>query len=89
MHLPSFVSLQVLFLLMLFGASVSLILGRRKTNRPYLMAGFGGVLAIMPPLFVIYLILLLLKKDLPEKADVIGAENEVQPTAENTEDAKR
>ena len=89
MHLPSYVSLQVLLLLMLFGASVSLILGRRKTNRPFLMAGVGGVLAVMPPLFVIYLILLLLKKDLPEKADGISVEKKVQPAAESTEDTQR
>jgi len=68
MHLPSYVSLQVLFLLALFGASVCLLLGRRKTQRPFLMAALGGVLAVMPPLFVIYLLLLLLKKDLPEKS---------------------
>jgi|GEM_PF-1012989 len=63
MNVPSYISLQAVVMLVLFGASVSYLVGRRKTNRPFLMAGIGGVLAIMPPLFVIYLVLLLLKKD--------------------------
>jgi ABC-type molybdate transport system permease subunit len=64
MNLPSYISIQAVIMLILFGTSVSYLLGRRKTNRPFLMALVGGVLAVMPPLFVIYLVLLLLKKDL-------------------------
>ncbi len=63
MNLPSYISIQAVVMLVLFGTSVSYLLGRRKTNRPFLMALVGGVLAVMPPLFVIYLVLLLLKKD--------------------------
>lgn len=63
MNLPSYISIQAVVMLFLFGTSVSYLLGRRKTNRPFLMALVGGVLAVMPPLFVIYLVLLLLKKD--------------------------
>lgn len=68
MNLPSYISIQAVVMLFLFGTSVSYLLGRRKTNRPFLMALVGGVLAVMPPLFVIYLVLLLLKKDLPSAA---------------------
>lgn len=68
MNLPSYISIQAVIMLILFGTSVSYLLGRRKTNRPFLMALVGGVLAVMPPLFVIYLVLLLLKKDLPSAA---------------------
>ena len=64
MNLPSYISIQAVVMLFLFGTSVSYLIGRRKTNRPFLMALIGGVLAIMPPLFVIYLVLLVLKKDL-------------------------
>lgn len=63
MNLPSYISIQAVVMLFLFGTSVSYLLGRRKTNQPFLMALIGGVLAVMPPLFVIYLVLLLLKKD--------------------------
>lgn len=64
MNLPSYISMQAVVMLVLFGISVSYLVGRRKTNRPFWMALIGGVLAIMPPLFVIYIVLLLLKKDL-------------------------
>ena len=68
MNLPSYISIQAVVMLFLFGTSVSYLLGRRKTNRPFLMALVGGVLAVMPPLFVIYLVLLLLKKDVASTA---------------------
>jgi hypothetical protein len=68
MNLPSYISIQAVVMLFLFGTSVSYLVGRRKTNRPFLMALIGGVLAVMPPLFVIYLLLLVLKKDLPVAA---------------------
>lgn len=74
MNLPSYISSQAVVMLVLFGISVSYLIGRRKTDRPFLMALIGGVLAIMPPLFVIYLLLLLLKKDLPQR--VVSAEDE-------------
>lgn len=69
MNLPSYISIQAVVMLFLFGTSVSYLLGRRKTNRPFLMALVGGVLAVMPPLFVIYLVLLLLKKDVASVAE--------------------
>ncbi len=80
MNLPSYISIQAVVMLVLFGASVSYLLGRHKTNRPFLMALVGGVLAVMPPLFVIYLVLLLLKKDLPSAASADAADtNEPKP----------
>ncbi len=69
MNLPSYISVQAIVMLVLFGMSVSYLLGRKKTNQPLIMALLGGVLAIMPPLFVIYLVLLVLKKDLAAKLD--------------------
>jgi ABC-type molybdate transport system permease subunit len=74
MNLPSYISIQAVIMLILFGTSVSYLLGRRKTNRPFLMALVGGVLAVMPPLFVIYLVLLLLKKDLPSATATAAAD---------------
>jgi hypothetical protein len=68
MNLPSYLSVHAIVMMVLFGISVSYLLGRRKTNRPFLMALLGGVLAIMPPLLIIYFVLLLLKKDLQEKS---------------------
>ncbi len=62
MNLPSYVSIQALVMLVLFGISVSYLVGRRKTEHPFIMALIGGVLAVMPPLFVIYLVLLVLRK---------------------------
>jgi hypothetical protein len=71
MNIPSFLSVQAIVMLVLFGISVSYLLGRRKTKRPFLMALLGGVLAITPPLLIIYLVLLVLKKDLPKNIDTI------------------
>ena len=78
MNLPSYISIQAVVMLFLFGTSVSYLLGRRKTNRPFLMALVGGVLAVMPPLFVIYLVLLLLKKDVASVAET-DVTNKGQP----------
>ena len=42
---------------------LSYILGRRKTTTPIIAGIIGAVLALIPPLGMIYLVILLLKKD--------------------------
>jgi len=87
MNLPSYISIQAVVMLVLFGASLSYLLGRRKTNRPFLMAGIGGVLAITPPLLVIYLVLLVLKKDLPERSAAFKSAEDSKTTSNDEQNS--
>ena len=58
---------QLLFFIVGFGvfmASISLYLGRRKTETPILVAVIGFFTAFIPPVALIYLLILLFKRDL-------------------------
>ena len=60
---------HLLFLIIVFGgfmASISLYLGRRKTETPRLVSVIGFFTAFIPPIALIYLIILVLKRDLPK-----------------------
>ena len=56
------VSEIMLVLLMVVGA-LSYYLGRRKTQTPVLAGLLGMVLCIIPPFALLYLVILVLKKD--------------------------
>ncbi|RUO38616.1 hypothetical protein CWE13_02935 [Aliidiomarina shirensis] len=57
----------IMFLLMLFVGVPSYYLGRRKTQTPVLAGLLGVVLCIIPPLAFLYLIVLVIKQDVPSK----------------------
>jgi hypothetical protein len=61
--------IQLLFIIIVFGgfmASISLYLGRRKTETPILVSVIGFFTAFIPPIALIYLIILVFKRDLPK-----------------------
>lgn len=55
---------QLILVLMLVAGAFSYYLGRRKTQTPVLAALLGVVLAVIPPFALLYLLVLLFKKDL-------------------------
>ncbi|RXJ74951.1 hypothetical protein CS022_01870 [Veronia nyctiphanis] len=59
---------QLVFISMLFVGGLSYYLGKRKTSTPKVAALIGVALCFVPPLNFIYLIILLLKKDLQVEA---------------------
>jgi hypothetical protein len=60
---------QLLFFIVglgVFMASISLYLGRRKTETPILVSVIGFFTAFIPPFALIYLLILVFKRDLPK-----------------------
>ena len=55
---------ELIALLALIMAGVCYYLGRRKTQTPILAGFLGAVLTLIPPLGLIYLVVLVLKKDI-------------------------
>ncbi|GAB5382098.1 MAG: hypothetical protein Alis3KO_36110 [Aliiglaciecola sp.] len=51
--------------LAVFMAAICFYLGKRKTETPILVSAIGFFTAIIPPVALIYLIVLVLKRDLP------------------------
>lgn len=54
---------QVMFVFVLIVGALSYYLGRRKTQMPVLAGLLGIVLCIVPPFALVYLAILVLKKD--------------------------
>ncbi len=59
---------QLLLVFAVLIAAVSFYLGRRKTQTPVLAALLGGLLALVPPLGLLYLAVLVLRRDLAKPA---------------------
>ncbi len=59
---------QLLLVFAVLIAAVSFYLGRRKTQTPVLAALLGGLLALVPPLGLLYLAVLMLRRDLAKPA---------------------
>ena len=59
---------QLLLVFAVLIAAVSFDLGRRKTQTPVLAALLGGLLALVPPLGLLYLAVLMLRRDLAKPA---------------------
>jgi hypothetical protein len=55
---------ELIVLLALIMAGVCYYLGRRKTQTPILAGFLGAVLTLIPPMGLIYLVVLVLKKDI-------------------------
>ncbi|RUO58730.1 hypothetical protein [Pseudidiomarina insulisalsae] len=54
---------QFMAVFMLVVAALSYLLGKRKTHSPMIATAVGVLLALLPPLALIYLLVLALKKD--------------------------
>lgn len=54
---------QMVFALAIFMAIVGYYLGKRKTQKPFLTSGLGFLSALIPPIAMIFLIVLVLKND--------------------------
>jgi hypothetical protein len=63
---------KIMFIFVLFVGALSYYLGRRKTQTPVLAALLGVVLSLMPPFALVYLIVLVLKKDVNSSTAVSG-----------------
>ncbi|GAA6186422.1 hypothetical protein [Aliiglaciecola sp. NS0011-25] len=55
---------ELIVVLALFMAVICYYLGRRKTETPFLVSLIGFFTAIIPPIALIYLIVLVFKRDL-------------------------
>lgn len=51
--------------LAIFMAAICFYLGKRKTETPIIVSVIGFFTAIIPPIALIYLIVLVIKRDLP------------------------
>lgn len=54
---------EIMFVFILVMGALSYYLGRRKTQTPILAGLLGVALCIIPPFALIYLVVLILKKD--------------------------
>ena len=54
---------QIMFVFVLVVGALSYYIGRRKTQTPVLAGLLGVVLCIIPPFALVYLVVLVLKKD--------------------------
>lgn len=57
---------QLIFILAIVMAVVGFYLGKRKTQTPFLVSALGFVSALVPPLALIFLIVLVLKGDVQQ-----------------------
>lgn len=64
---------QIMFVFVLVVGALSYYLARRKTQTPVLAGLLGVVLCIIPPFALVYLVVLVLKKDVGStSAEVSG-----------------
>ena len=64
---------QIMFVFVLVVGALSYYIGRRKTQTPVLAGLLGVVLCIIPPFALVYLVVLVLKKDVGStSAEVSG-----------------
>ncbi|NRQ40958.1 hypothetical protein HRH59_00015 [Rheinheimera sp. YQF-2] len=63
---------QVIFIFALVMGAVCYYLGRRKTQTPVLAGLLGIVLSIIPPFGLVYLVVLVLKKDVSSASAAVS-----------------
>ena len=63
---------QLIFILALIMVTLGYILGRRKTETPKLTAFVGFLTAFIPPLAIIFLMVLVLKSDVASSKENAG-----------------
>lgn len=69
MHINSTLLGQVIIVLAIIMAVLGYYLGKRKTQMPVLTSVVGFFSALLPPLALIFLIVLLVKNDVQASAD--------------------
>ena len=62
----------IFFVIALFFSSISYYLGRTKTNNPVIAALIGFMLSIFPPFSLIYIVVLLLSKNVVISSEPAG-----------------
>jgi hypothetical protein len=65
---------QVMFVFVLVVGALSYYLGRRKTRTPVLAGLLGIVLCIIPPFALVYLAVLVLKKDVGSTSSSVSGQ---------------
>jgi hypothetical protein len=63
---------EIMFVFVLFVGSLSYYLARRKTQTPVIAGLLGVVLSLIPRFGLVYLVVLLLKKDVNSPTAVSG-----------------
>jgi CDP-diglyceride synthetase len=63
---------EIMIIFVLIVGVLSYYLGRRKTQTPVIAALLGVVLSLFPPFGLVYLVVLLLKKDVNSSSAVSG-----------------
>jgi hypothetical protein len=63
---------QSIFVFALIMGAVCYYLGRRKTQTPVLAGMLGVVLSIIPPFGLVYLVVLVLKKDVGSTSEAVS-----------------
>lgn len=61
---------QLVFISMFIVGGLSYYLGKRKTSTPKVVTLIGVLLCIVPPLNIVYLIVLMLKNDIVVKQNI-------------------
>ncbi len=57
----------LLFVFIIFATVTSFILGKRKTSSPKIAACIGAMLGFVPPLALVYLVVLMFRADITSK----------------------
>lgn len=63
---------EIMFVFVLIMGALSYYLGRRKTQTPILAGLLGMALSIIPPFALVYLVVLVLKKDINPAPAVVN-----------------
>lgn len=63
---------EIMIVFIVVVGALSYYLGRRKTQTPILAGLFGVVLSIIPPFALIYLVVLVLKKDVGSTSEAVS-----------------
>lgn len=63
---------EIMFVFVLIMGALSYYLGRRKTQTPILAGLLGMTLSIIPPFALVYLVVLVLKKDINPAPAVVN-----------------
>lgn len=63
---------EIMIVFILVVGALSYYLGRRKTQTPILVGLLGLVLSIIPPFGLVYLVVLVLKKDVGSTSEAVS-----------------
>jgi hypothetical protein len=63
---------EIMIVFVLVVGALSYYLGRRKTQTPILTGLLGAVLSLIPPFGLVYLVVLVLKKDVSSASEAVS-----------------